>query len=255
MPPAISVAVVDAKTSGNVGTIARAMKNFSVDELLLIDPPDIGPGSEAHGFAGRARTDILNEAIEISFDELVSQYHTIAFTALSNTNDTKHVRYPVSTVDTLAERLENMTGQTALVFGRERIGLTNEELARMDELCTIPANPEYATLNLGQAATIALYSLRSLTLDETQVPDEPHPRADSSAIEALHDRYRDLLGVIDYPAERREKAEIVFRHVLGRADPTAREVFALHGVLKRYAFALEHGSLDQNDHSIDQARR
>ena len=251
MPPELSVAVVDAKTSGNIGTIARAMKNFGVNELLLIDPPVIGPGSEAHGFAGRARTDILNEATEISFDELISHYHTIAFTALSNTNDTKHVRYPVTPVDSLAERLEKMTGNTALVFGRERIGLTNEELARMDELCTIPANPEYATLNLGQAATIALYSLRTLTLGETQVPDDPHPRADSSAIEALHDRYRDLLAAIEYPEERREKAEIVFRHVLGRADPTAREVFALHGVLKRYAYALEQRDAGHPEHSID----
>lgn len=238
MAPQLSVAVVDAETPGNIGTIARAMKNFGLSDLLLVDPPAIGPGTEAYGFAGRARTDVLENARELSFDELVDAYHTVAFTSLANAGDTKHIRYPVSTPADLATRLRGVDGQTALVFGRERIGLRNEELARMDELCTIPANPNYTALNLGQAATIALYELRSLTIDETQLPEEPHPRAESAAIEALHGRYDTLLDHIDYPDERREKAEIVFRRVLGRADPTKREVSTLHGVLKRYDFAL-----------------
>ncbi len=242
MSPTISVAVVDAETSGNVGTIARAMKNFGVTDLLLVEPPAIGPGSEAYGFAGRAREDVLENATELTFDELVADYHTIAFTSLGNPTDTKHVRYPVSTPAALAARLEGIDGTTALVFGRERIGLTNDELSQMDELCAIPANAEYPTLNLGQAATIALYELRSLTLEETQLPEEPHPRAEPEAVEALYERYITLLGDIDYPDERKEKAEIVFRRILGRSDPTHREVSTLHGVLKRYAYALNERS-------------
>ena len=241
MTHSLSVAVVDAATPGNIGTIARAMKNFGVSDLLLVDPPDIGPGTEAFGFAGRAREDVLQNARELSFDELVAGYHTVAFTSLGNPADTKHVRYPVSTPSELVDRLRTVEGQTALVFGRERIGLRNEELARMDELCTIPANPDYATLNLGQAATIALYELRSLTIEDSQLPEDPHPRAETEAIEALHDRYTSLLDVIEYPEERREKADIVFRRVLGRSDPTEREISTLHGVFKRYEYALRRG--------------
>lgn len=251
MSPSISVAVVDAQTPGNVGTIARAMKNFGVQELLLVDPPEIGPGSEAYGFAGRAREDILANARELPFEELVGRYHTVGFTALGNPTDTKHVRYPVSTPAELAVRLRDVEGATALVFGRERIGLTNDELASMDELCSIPANPAYSSLNLGQAATIALYELREVTLEETQLPEEPHPRAEAEAIEALYDRYLTLLDRIAYPAERREKAETVFRRVLGRADPTHREVSTLHGVLKRYAYALESATGSGPDSHVD----
>ena len=236
--PSISVAVVDAETSGNVGTIARAMKNFGVTELLLVNPPPIGPGTEASGFAGRAREDVLKDATEVTFDDLVEEYHTVAFTSLGNPTDTKHIRYPVSTPRQLVERLQDVDGKTALVFGRERIGLTNEELAQMDELCSIPASPDYPTMNLGQSATIALYELRQLTIEESQLPADPHPRAEPAAIEALYDRYVALLDAIDYPAERREKAETVFRRILGRADPTHREVSTLHGVFKRYAYTL-----------------
>lgn len=247
----ISVAVVDAETSGNVGTIARAMKNFGVSELLLIDPPAIGPGSEAAGFAGRAREDILANAREISFEELVDGYHTVGFTARGNPTDTKHVRYPLTTPADLAERLRGVAGETALVFGRERIGLRNDELARLDELCSIPANPDYSSLNLGQAATIVLYELRDVTLGSTQLPENPHPRAEPEAVQALYDRYLRLLDRIAYPAERREKAETVFRRVLGRADPTQREVSTLHGVLKRYAFVLDRGDVDRSPPADD----
>ena len=235
----IGVAIVDAETSGNVGTVARAMKNFGVEDLLLIDPPAYGPGTEAAGFAGRARNDVLANATELTFDALVESYHTIAFTSLTTAGDTKHVRYPVSTPDALADRLSGIDQSVALVFGRERIGLRNDELARMDELCSIPANPAYPVLNLGQAATIALYELRELTLGESQLPNDPHVCASPTEIEALYDHFDSFLDTLSYPPERREKTEIMFRRVLGRTDLTPREVSTFHGVLRHCEQRLE----------------
>lgn len=241
MSDSVSVALVDAETSGNVGTVARSMKNFGFTELLLVDPPDLSPGTEAYGFAGRARDDVLANARELDFDEMVTSYHTVGFTAHVNRTDTKHVRYPVSTPSELADRLVTVEAPTALVFGRERIGLTNDELARLDELCTIPANPDYPTLNLGQAATIALYECRELVLEDTQLPDRRHERATEREIEALYDHLDALLDSISYPPERREKTDVVFRRVLGRAHPTSREVSTLHGVLQRCEYCVQHG--------------
>ena len=81
-PPA--VAVVDAETPGNVGTIARAMKNFGFDDLLLVDPPKLDPDGEAYGYAGHAREDVLPNATELSFDELAENYHTtVSYTHLT----------------------------------------------------------------------------------------------------------------------------------------------------------------------------
>lgn len=240
----ISVAVVDAETPGNIGTIARSMKNFGVEDLLLIDPPEIGPGTEAYGFAGRARDDVLAEATAISFQDLIERYHTVAFTSLTNQSDTKHTRYPVREIAELSDRLAGVETRTAIVFGRERIGLTNEELSQMDELCTIPANAAYPVLNLGQAATIALYELRHLTLGSSQLPETPHRRAPEVEIEALYDHIDTLLDQLDYPPERRPKTEGMFRRVLGRADLTSREVLTFHGVLQRCEYCLDHGVPD-----------
>ena len=228
-----AVAVVDAQTPGNVGTIARAMKNFGFEELLLVDPPELDPDGEAYGFAGHAREDVLPNAREITFDHLVERYHTIGCTAVTNRDDRNHVRFPFSTPAELADRLPTVEAPTALVFGRERVGLTNEELARIDEICSIPANAEYPVLNLGQAATITLYELRDLTLEETQLPDVERVRAPEPLLERLYESWGELLVELNHPEEKREKTMRMIRRVYGRADPTEREVNTFLGLLRR----------------------
>ncbi len=228
-----AVAVVGAETPGNVGTVARAMKNFGFSELLLVDPPSLDPDGEAYGFAGHAREDILPDAEETTFDALAADYHTVGFTAIPNEDPTKHVRYPVATPAELADRLAGVEAETALVFGRERVGLTNDELARLDEVCTIPAAADYPVLNLGQAATVALYELRGLAGPETQLPDEPHERAAEATVERLHDQFGAFLAAVDHPEEKQPKARRLFRRLVGRAHPTGREARTLLGIFRR----------------------
>lgn len=229
----ISVAVVDAETPGNVGTIARAMKNFGLADLLLVDPPVLDPDGEAYGFAGRAREDILPNATELTFDELVERYHTVACTATTNEDATNHVRYPARTPTELPNYLRSFDGPTALVFGRERVGLRNDELARLDTLCSIPASASYPSLNLGQAATIVLYELRELTVAETQHPETLHKRAPEDELERLYAQFDAYVRAVGHPAPKQAKAGRMFRRLLGRAHPTPRETSTLHGLLRR----------------------
>lgn len=228
----IAVAVVGAETPGNVGTVARAMKNFGFSTLLLIDPPPLDPNGEAYGFAGHARDDILPNATTISFDDLVRTYHTVGFTAITNESAASHVRFPFTTPHELAGNLDT-AGDVALVFGRERIGLTNDELARVDEICSIPANADYPTLNLGQAATIALYELRSIGLEDTQHPDRDAHLAAPEDVEAFHDHFASFLTELEYPAEKHDKTMRLVRRLIGRARPTGRELTTLRGILRR----------------------
>ena len=230
--PSIAVAVVDAETPGNVGTIARAMKNFGLSELLLVDPPPLDPAGEAYGFAGQAREDILPGAREVSFDSVVEGYHTVGCTAITNEDANSHVRYPFVTPADLGEELAGVGGAVCLVFGRESTGLTNAELARLDRVCTIPASDEYPVLNLGQAATVVLYELRQLTVAETQTPEE-RGRAEPEAIEGLHEQFGEFLIALGHPEEKRPKTRRLWRRLLGRAEPTGREVRTLRGVFRR----------------------
>ena len=234
-----AVAVVDAKTSGNVGTIARAMKNFGFEDLLLVDPPYLGRDSEAYGFAGHAREDVLPNARELSFESLVSEYHTVGFTAVTNQDATKHARFPFRTPAELADSLADVESQTAFVFGRERVGLTNDELARIDEVCAIPASENYPVLNLGQAATVALYELRDLAMNRNQLPEVERHRATEEEIEAFYEHAEEFLDAVDYPEEKREKTTRMLRRMLGRTHPTGREMNTVHGLLRRAEDRME----------------
>jgi len=253
--PDVAVAVVDAETPGNVGTIARAAKNFGITDLLLVDPPALDADGEAYGFAGQAREDVLPNARELSFDELVAEYHTVACTAITNEDATNHVRYPVTEAADLADRLAGVAGPVAIVFGRERVGLTNDELARCDEICAIPASAAYPSLNLGQAATVLLYELRSLTVEDPQLPEETHERADPGEIERLHAEFGDYLAAIEHPEEKRAKAGRMFRRVIGRADPTPREARTLTGLFRRGALHAGDGppGQDAEDESVEES--
>ena len=130
-----TVVVVDAKTPGNIGTIARAMKNFGLDDLKLVDPPELAEDGEAYGFAGHAREDVLPNAEDVSFEWVVENYHTVGTTAITGEDDRSHERFPFKTPVELRESLRGVDAPTALVFGREGRGLNNDELSRLDEVC------------------------------------------------------------------------------------------------------------------------
>jgi tRNA (cytidine32/uridine32-2'-O)-methyltransferase len=235
----VAVAVVDADTPGNVGTVARAMKNFGCSELLLVDPPELASDGEAYGFAGRAREDVLPGAREVSFDYLVDTYHTVGTTAVPNEDETSHVRYPVRTPAELADSLADVAADTCVVFGRERVGLTNEELARLDEVCSVPAAAAYPVLNLGQAATVVLYELRTLTLADTQHPETRHQRAEERLVEGLHGEFDAFLEAVEHPPEKRAKTRRLWRRFVGRAHPTGREATTLRGLFRRATRRLD----------------
>ncbi|AUV82141.1 RNA methyltransferase [Salinigranum rubrum] len=231
------VVVVEPETPGNVGTIARAMKNFGFSDLKLVNPPAIDRESEAYGFAGHAREDVLPDAEEVTFDFVVENFHTVGFTAITNEDARRHVRFPFTTPRQLADSLARVETRTALVFGREGTGLSNAELERLDEVCSIPASEEYPVLNLGQAATVALYELRTLTLgrgvEDTQLPDVERERAAEADIDRFYDFFESFLSQIEHRDHKREKTMRMLRRLVGRAHPTEREITTLTGLFRK----------------------
>ncbi|WP_396612379.1 RNA methyltransferase [Haloferax sp. S1W] len=241
------VVVVEPETPGNVGTIARAMKNFGIYDLRLVNPPPLDPDGEAYGFAGHAREDVLPNATETTLEEVVEEFHTIGTTAVSHEDSTRHVRYPFKTPVEVADSLESVKTKTALVFGREGTGLDNEELRMLDEVCCIPADHRYPVLNLGQAATILMYELRRFTVDEVQLPDVERERASEAEIDVVYRFFDDLLDAIDYREHKRAKTSQMMRRLVGRAHPTEREAATLTGVLRRAAEQIRNPERFRDD--------
>ena len=236
----LSVVLVEPQTPGNIGTAARAVKNFGLTGLQLVDPPTEEPTGEARAFAGQARADVLAAAETTSFDAVVEGFHTIGTTATVTSSGQGHVRLPVTTPTQLRDTLSSRGGDVALVFGREGDGLTNEELAQMDEVCTIPADPAYPVLNLGQAVTVCAYALSPLMLQEhAHIDAATTPLADPTATEQLHLYLQELLTLVEPKEHKRAKSGRMLRRVLGRAHLTSGEVATLTGVIRRSIAAID----------------
>ena len=232
------VVLIEPRTPGNIGTAARAIKNFGLSGLVLVDPPTAATAGEARAFAGQAREDVLPAAETASLDAVVDRFHTIGTTATLPVRGDDHVRTPATTPTALCDSLASTVGDVAVVFGRERDGLTNAELALMDEVCTIPADPTYPVLNLGQAVTVMAYALRPLLADAPHARGPPTPLADPAATQQLYSYLQQLVELVEPKEHKRAKTGRMLRRIFGRAHLTAGEVATLTGVIRRSIAAV-----------------
>lgn len=224
----VHVVLVEPKYEGNIGSVARAMKNFGAKDLRLVRPCPLGDEARRRAMHG---ADVLEGARTYeTFPAAVGDLDlVVGTTGIDTTSEKKFLRLPLTPRE-LAARTADAGGEVGLVFGREDFGLRTEELRACDVLVTIPANPEYPILNLACAAAILLYETRAL--------EEPAQRVrEASALEKekLHDAFADLMEVTNYPEYKRERTAVMFRRLLGRATPTKWEFHALMGVLARAA--------------------
>ena len=152
-----TIVLVGPKNEGNVGAVARAMKNFGVSRLVLVDPCPIGDEARKRAMHGE---DILLRAITVDSleDGLRQVDFVVGTTGIATRSEKRFSRIAVTPRD-FARRLSAMDGKLAILFGREDFGLSNEELTRCDLLVSIPAVPRYPILNVSHAAAIVLYEL------------------------------------------------------------------------------------------------
>ncbi len=222
--PRFRVVLVSPQNDGNIGAVARAMGNFNFDDLCLVSPCPLT--DEAYRRAKHAG-DILNHArIVRTFEEALQDCSIVVGTTGIVTAGQKHfLRIPLTPTQ-LAERVADHEGRIALVFGREDLGLTQEELKRCDILVHIPSSQQYAVLNLSHAVAIILYELFLLDAKLYKAS-----AASTEEKEMLYKFFSNLLDAIDYPEFRKEKTEIMFRRMMGRAVPTKWEFYTIMGVI------------------------
>ena len=226
------VVLVEPSFEESIGFVARAMKNFGLSNLHLVNPKTVlGPSGRMRG--GHAQ-DVLDSIVEHrSLKEALEGLHlSIGTTAQRSYAASNLVRKPMTPRE-LGHVLKNGTGTVGIVFGREGTGLTNVELAQCDATLTIPAVSEYQTLNLSHAAAIVFYEL--------------HIAACESSREELASEQvkKTILGFLSDSAlqsgiEWHDRALLTraFRNVLGRSAIRHREGSLLVEVLRRISEAL-----------------
>lgn len=232
----IRVVLVGTQHPGNIGSAARAMKTMGLSELVLV-APEAYPDPRADALAVGA-VDLLQKArVCANLDEALAGCTRVAATTARQ----RHISAPSYLPREWAERLaaSDMAGDIALLFGRERSGLTNEEIDRAQELIHIPTNPDYTSLNMASAVQILCYELL-LASGGPSLELPVHEPVDQVEMERFYVHLEDVLAATRF-IERTNPRLLMrrLRKLYGRAAPDSNEMNILRGILTSVLDALE----------------
>lgn len=238
------IVLVRPQLGENIGKAARAMLNFGLAEMRLVEPRDGWPNPSAGPAASGA--DIVLEGAKVfpSVAEAVADCAHVYATTVRKRGVTK----PVVTPEQAAQEIVTQQGRSAYLFGPERSGLETEDVAVARAIVTVPINPEFASLNLAQAVILCAYEW-SKHRDLAMPTQEDHlPPAPQEELEGLIGHFEQLLEPKGYffPESRAEATRLTLRNVLTKPGWNHLEIRTLRGVLSALSRGPKKTRMDQD---------
>ena len=233
LPPA--VILCEPQLGENIGTAARAMANFGLVDLRIVNPRDGWPSEKARAAASRADHVIDKVQVFETVEDAIADLQFVFATTARSREVPKPVRGP-NEAAVKAVELGNKGSLVGYLFGRERWGLNNEEVALADEIVTLPVDPDFASLNIAQAVLVCSYEWRN-TAVSGELPfilsKEEHPPAKKEDVVRFFEHLEGALDTATFfrPPERRPHMVRTLRNIFQKAELTEQEVRALRGVV------------------------
>lgn len=227
----IRIVLCHTSHPGNIGSTARAMKTMGLARLYLVQPKYF-PDAQANSLAVNA-TDVLDNAVVTSsLEEAIADCQFV----IGVSGKERSLSQQVQTAREAAKEVKQLAlqaQQVALVFGTEMSGLSNAEADRCQVLATIPANPEYTSLNLAQAVQIMCYEVRmALTEGKLHYDEKPAELASQEDLERFYVHMQEVLEHIGYINPRAPKKLFErLRRLYARTRLEKEEVNLLRGIL------------------------
>ena len=241
----IRIVLVEPAGALNVGSIARIMKNMGLSQLVMVNPKCDRNSDEARQMAVHA-VDVLENANIVPDlpTALAGCQLAVATTVRSRSVPIK--LEPASVV--LPSLLTTDLTQSALIFGAEERGLSNDELKYAQKFVCIPSNPDYPSLNLASAVAVCAYELYQSCLNspDVAIATESKSISNNADLKVLEDYYQDLeamlleIGYL-YPHTASVKME-KFRRLYNRSHLQPEEVAMLRGILRQIRWAIKNSS-------------
>src|SRR6201986_5093686 len=232
------VILVEPQLGENIGMAARAMGNFALSRLRIVNPPDGWPNIAAQRAAAGA--DQILESAELfdTVEQAVADL-TLLFATTARAHDqAKPVVGPEAAAQEIAGHIAT-GGGAGILFGRERWGLMNEEVALANRIITFPVNPGFASLNLAQAVLLMGYEWFKLSTANALpfAMPERSERASQHQMEAFFDNLVRELDKVEFlrPPEKRDTMLVNLRNLFTRMDTTKQDMHTLHGVVMAIA--------------------
>jgi len=236
--PGPIVILVEPQLGENIGAAARAMGNFGLSRLRLVKPRQGWPNEKARMMAAGA--DRILEAVAL-FDTLEAAIADCSFVLATTARAHDQAKPVIGAADAAAEMAPRVAAgeNVALLFGRERNGLENDEVALADRIVTLPVNPAFASLNLAQAVVILAYEWFKHTAGGElpfAMPQKSAPAGKQQLIAFFASLERELEKVEFFrPPDKRETMQINLRNIFTRMQPTQQDIQTLHGVIMAIA--------------------
>lgn len=223
----VRVILLEPEKGGNIGSVARAMKNFKLADLWIVRPKT-GLNNEARAFAMGGRDILLSAKIVRTLKKALNGVDLIVGTSSVSATSTSNLSRVSITPAELARKVRTAKGNVGIIFGRESSGLSNSEVEACDFMVTIPASREYNVLNLATAASVIFYEIfRQKTQKQT------YELASKPATERLNLEFTRLLRSSKVQQHRRRLTQRAFRNIISRSFISKREASLLLGVLRK----------------------
>lgn len=238
----IRIVMVEPSHSGNIGAAARAMKNMGLSQLTLVRPKQF-PDQVALTRASGADDILAAARVVDSLEEALSDSTVIYGTSARS----RHLPWPLMSARASAEKMVSENMPAAVVFGRERTGLTNDELAMCHTHLQIPTNPNFSSLNLSQAIQVVAYEIRvaSEGVDSISNPVEDELVAPFDAVNGFHAHFETMLTEIGFlKPDQPKMLSKRLRRLFNRAQLREEEVHILRGIVTGVQKAVASNSTD-----------
>ncbi|WP_270730221.1 RNA methyltransferase [Shimia sp. Alg240-R146] len=234
--PQPAFVLVRPQMGENIGGAARAMLNFGLDKMRVVDPRDGWPNERAVAMASGAGRVLDGALLTETTEAALADCHYVFATTARARGLTKPVVTPEKAMQQAAEMIERGE-KVAVLFGPERAGLENEDIARANAIINVPVNPEYASLNLAQCVLLTAYEWRRASAEfvAERVDMAKTDWATHSEMEALERHYEERLDEAGffYPEPKAEGMKINLRNMWSRMRLTRADVQMLHGVMRQ----------------------
>ena len=232
--PAPAIILSEPQLGENIGACARAMANFGLTDLRLVKPRDGWPNPKAEAMAAGAANLIASATVFDTVEQAIGPLGLVYAATARDRAMAKEVLTPAEAARRLREASQNGV-KSALLFGNERAGLTNDEVALADCVITIPTDPGFSSLNLGQAVLLVGYEWFEAG-DATAPARIDHGAAQPAPREELIRLFEHLEEELEksgflYPPGNRPGMIRNLRSILHRAQLTDQEVRTLRGVI------------------------
>ncbi len=228
----------------NIGAAARAMWNFGLDHMRVVDPRDGWPNERAVALASGAGRLLDHAGLVGSVQEAIQDCTYVFATTARQRGLTKPIVTPERAMEQ-ARAIHAEGGKVGVLFGPERAGLENDDIVQVNAIISVPVNPEFPSLNLGQCVLLTAYEWRRATVKTPPEVMEMAKTEFASAleIEKLGDHFEERLDAAQFffPETKAEGMKLNLRNLWSRLPLTRADVQTLHGVMRQMVRWKERG--------------